>query len=306
MKLLLKFIGIGLIACLNIAAPRAEAMLEVAASVRITSRTEFEAPLAPLGSWVEVRSYGRCWHPVGVSLDWRPYGEGRWLWTDCGWYWDCDEPWGWACYHYGRWVFDAEFGWVWVPDIEWAPAWVYWRIGGGYIGWAPCPPHGTAIGPGYFAFVEVRHFHEPVRRRSIVINDTVVINKTTETHELKRETRSFGGASRTFVINEGPGVAAIERASGSRIRIVPIQEAARRARGPSIARTPVAPQTQRPTSPAVSPNAPQASPGRSQSPASPPHAPPSKFQRSPRDGRTHPRGRSQGPGDTGPDRENGR
>jgi len=32
-----------------------------------------------------------------------------------------DEPWGWACYHYGTWVDDPAVGWVWVPGVEWAP-----------------------------------------------------------------------------------------------------------------------------------------------------------------------------------------
>src|SRR5262249_23599259 len=45
-----------------------------------------------------------------------------------------------AVFHYGRWIFDASHGWVWVPGKEWAPAWVSWRDGSGYIGWAPLPP----------------------------------------------------------------------------------------------------------------------------------------------------------------------
>src|SRR5689334_7249602 len=77
--------------------------LEVSASVRVSAVAEFNAPLASHGTWVEVRGYGRCWRPSGIVVGWRPYCDGEWVWTDCGWYWQSDEPWSWACYHYGSW-----------------------------------------------------------------------------------------------------------------------------------------------------------------------------------------------------------
>ena len=70
------------------------------------------------------------------------------VYTDQGWAWVSDEPWGWATYHYGRWANIDGFGWIWVPGYRWAPAWVSWRYGGGYCGWAPLPP-GTFIGVDY-------------------------------------------------------------------------------------------------------------------------------------------------------------
>jgi hypothetical protein len=100
----------------------------------------FEGSLAPYGQWLVLAPYGRVWRPVGVSPGWRPYLHGYWAWTDDGWFWASDEPWGWATYHYGRWAFDPSLGWVWVPGYEWAPAWVVWRSGGGYVGWAPLLP----------------------------------------------------------------------------------------------------------------------------------------------------------------------
>lgn len=104
----------------------------------IGSVLEFEAPLARYGSWVPSR-FGRAWHPR-VSPDWRPYTVGRWVDGPDGAAWQSDEPWGWATYHYGRWGFDDRWGWVWVPATEWAPAWVAWRDGDQYSGWAPLPP----------------------------------------------------------------------------------------------------------------------------------------------------------------------
>ena len=43
----------------------------------------------------------------------------------------------------------AGTGWVWVPGYTWAPAWVSWRYGDGYAGWAPLPPDSFA-GIDYF------------------------------------------------------------------------------------------------------------------------------------------------------------
>jgi hypothetical protein len=100
----------------------------------------FHESLSPDGEWFENPSYGWCWTPYDLSPDWRPYYDGHWVYTDYGWSWASNEPWGWATYHYGRWFFDESYGWAWVPGTEWAPAWVAWRDGDDYVGWAPLPP----------------------------------------------------------------------------------------------------------------------------------------------------------------------
>src|SRR5712671_2142880 len=133
---------IGLAGALSVGVLNAPARLEVSASFQIGAVADFYDPLASHGAWVQVGSYGRCWRPSSVAVSWRPYCYGHWDWTDCGWYWVSDEPWAWACYHYGSWAYDSGYGWVWVPGIEWAPAWVDWRFGGGYVGWTPCAPRG--------------------------------------------------------------------------------------------------------------------------------------------------------------------
>lgn len=160
------------------------------------------------GSWIEVAAYGYCWQPdVAISAGWRPYSDGYWAYTTLGWTWISYEDFGWATYHYGRWVRLAGRGWVWVPgrdeDLEWGPAWVSWRTGGDYIGWAPLPPrigisygHRTIfgrvdiefdIGPDYYNFVDVRYIGEPVLRDRIYqssqnvtyINQTVNVTNIT-------------------------------------------------------------------------------------------------------------------------------
>jgi hypothetical protein len=90
----------------------------------------FYGSLAPYGGWVDVPDYGLCWRPTVAVTDpyWRPYANnGRWLWTDHGWYWYSDYSWGWAPFHYGRWCSYPGYGWVWAPDTHWGPAWVTWR-----------------------------------------------------------------------------------------------------------------------------------------------------------------------------------
>src|SRR5881398_917108 len=142
------------------------------------------------GNWIDVEGYGYGWQPDLAVNDqnWRPYADGYWAYTDLGWTWVSYEDFGWATYHYGRWAKLSDVGWVWVPgrdaDLEWGPAWVSWRTGGEYIGWAPLPPETSSvvesrpltghldvefnIGPEYYNFVDVRYIGEPVLRERIV------------------------------------------------------------------------------------------------------------------------------------------
>jgi len=101
----------------------------------------FYETLEPYGDWVELGADNYAWRPDDVGRNWSPYSEGRWVWSNDGWYWDSYEPFGWATYHYGRWYNDRYYGWVWTPGDEWAPAWVEWRYDNNYVGWAPLPPY---------------------------------------------------------------------------------------------------------------------------------------------------------------------
>ncbi|HUL51305.1 MAG TPA: DUF6600 domain-containing protein, partial [Candidatus Nitrosotalea sp.] len=249
---------------------KARGTLEVSASLQIHSKADFQAPLASKGTWVDVRLYGHCWRPGGVAVDWRPYCDGWWVWTDCGWYWQSDEPWGWACYHYGTWVYDVTWGWIWVPDIEWAPAWVYWRVGGGFVGWAPCAPHGAVAAPSQFAFVEVAHFRDHVRPSSVIVNNPTISSRTRQSGGAKRETRDIGGSRQSVIVNEGPRAETIQKASGNIVSAVPIQEAVRLTPAGNDATHNATQATGRP-SPKAAPKHPQQNPrGPSQKPVPPP------------------------------------
>jgi len=103
----------------------------------------FQTQLGPYGRWVDVPPYGPAWQPTEASTipGWRPYlNQGYWVNTDQGFYWHSDAPYGDIVFHYGRWLRDVRYGWVWIPGYDWAPAWVSWRNASVYAGWAPLPP----------------------------------------------------------------------------------------------------------------------------------------------------------------------
>jgi hypothetical protein len=101
----------------------------------------FYDELSPHGNWVEYPGHGYVWQP-SLRNDFRPYSTGgHWVWSDrYEWVWVSDYDWGWAPFHYGRWFHDNRYGWLWVPGYEWSGAWVSWRDGGDYYGWAPLRP----------------------------------------------------------------------------------------------------------------------------------------------------------------------
>ncbi len=113
----------------------------------------FYGSMAPYGTWHNIAGHGYSWRPSVALADhsWRPYGDsGHWVWTNHGWYWESEYPWGWAAFNYGRWNEDPEYGWVWSPDTVWGPAWVNWRYSDSHYGWAPLPREARyEIGVGF-------------------------------------------------------------------------------------------------------------------------------------------------------------
>ena len=119
-----------------------------AAPAPVINLPYFQAQLGPYGTWVDLPPYGPVWRPGAAMNDpgWHPYCQGgHWVMTDAGWYWQADDPWGAVVFHYGRWRFDENNGWVWVPGYNWAPSWVAWRRSDGFYGWAPLPPHAEFV-----------------------------------------------------------------------------------------------------------------------------------------------------------------
>jgi len=101
------------------------------------------------GDWNPDPGYGNVWFPH-VSEGWAPYRDGHWAWIDpWGWTWVDDAPWGYAPFHYGRWL-SIRGRWGWVPgpmEVRpvYAPALVVFIGGGGVgfggnVGWFPLGP----------------------------------------------------------------------------------------------------------------------------------------------------------------------
>ena len=190
--------------------------------------SDFYRSLAPHGQWAFVADYGWAWRPGHLAQGWRPYTLGRWVWLEpYGWTWDSYEPWGWAAYHYGRWFSDPLYGWMWLPGDVWAPAWVGWRVGDGFIGWAPLPPgpygydYGSAaIDWSYWNFASQRDFTSPHIDRDLLDRDhsEKVFKRANDVTRF--EERGHEAVSRSI------DRATIERATGRRIedsRIVDVR-----------------------------------------------------------------------------------
>jgi hypothetical protein len=192
----------------------------------------FYTNLAPYGHWVQAPDYGSIWLPFNVASGWRPYSLGHWVMTDYGWTWVSDESFGWATYHYGRWVNEPNYGWGWVPGYDWGPAWVAWRNGGGYIGWAPLPPQVTwsagaglnlagvnldvVLAPTQYCFVPERSFLEPQLQTYIAPparNVTFIRSAPNVTNY------SVAGGR---VVNQGVAVAHIEQVTGKRVAVLKV------------------------------------------------------------------------------------
>jgi hypothetical protein len=58
------------------------------------------------------------WYPTSVRSGWAPYVDGEWVYTDYGWTWVSADPFD-APFHYGTWVWVADYGWAWEPGYVW-------------------------------------------------------------------------------------------------------------------------------------------------------------------------------------------
>lgn len=185
----------------------------------------FHDQLAPHGRWVAAGTYGNCWVPSGVAAGWEPYVDGQWVYSDYGWTWASNDPWGEIPYHYGTWAYVDPYGWVWVPGTVWAPAWVTWAYTDDYVGWAPVPPTFALSATGYFGapvvvtatryvFVPTRQFvGVPVATVRVPAQQAVTILP----HAVK--TTRFD-VSHGVVRVAGPPAARVERAVGHPIQRV--------------------------------------------------------------------------------------
>ncbi|HEY9134117.1 MAG TPA: DUF6600 domain-containing protein, partial [Dyella sp.] len=142
--------------------------------------------LAQYGDWQSDDDYGEVWYPTQVDTGWAPYRSGHWAFiAPWGWTWVDDLPWGFAPYHYGRWIcLRGRWGWVPGPIVRrpvYAPALVAFvgggvRIGvGGPVGWFPLGP-GEVYNPwyrasrGYYTRVNVTNLRERGLARAAIVD----------------------------------------------------------------------------------------------------------------------------------------
>ncbi len=157
------------------------------------------------GNWIDLAVYGRVWQP-GVTSDWAPYVNGDWVWTDRGWMWESDEPFGWVVYHYGNWMQLGAAGWVWVPGYEWSPATVRWYADEEYIGWSPLPPPRASFPMAY----------EPgFENVWVFVPSNVFTNPNVGRYRYSSPPPQ--GGRRPLAVERGPDIREIERRSNLRI-----------------------------------------------------------------------------------------
>ena len=132
------------------------------------------------GDWRADSEYGSIWYPRAIAVDWAPYRFGRWAWVaPWGWTWIDAAPWGFAPFHYGRWL-QIHDRWAWVPGQRaerpvYAPALVAWIGNPGWsvsfsfgaapaVGWFPLAPREVYVphyrySPAYIRRLNITHVH---------------------------------------------------------------------------------------------------------------------------------------------------
>lgn len=219
----------------------AEAQLQVTFSF-------FHEKLTPYGYWEETSAFGPVWRPTNMPVGWQPYySDGHWVYTDYGWTWVSDQPWGDIAYHYGTWYRDS-YGWAWVPGYTWGPAWVTWQYTKNHVGWAPLPPtfsfhlgfgrnrdyyyedypsyyyyagQPVVVHNNYYVFVPAQHITS--------INLSFVRMPVHRNYELMRGSRSITTYTvvNNYIVNPGPRLAVFDPIRRNRQRIKVVMQDAR-------------------------------------------------------------------------------
>ena len=159
------------------------------------------------GDWRDDSNYGHVWFPNRVAAGWAPYHEGHWDWiSPWGWTWVDDAPWGYAPFHYGRWIaVGGRWGWVAGPVAVrpvYAPALVVFIGGGGgwggNVGWFALGPREVYV-PSYRVS---RVYVDRVNISNTTVNvtnitnvyNTTIVNKTTNITNVTYVNRNVQGA----------------------------------------------------------------------------------------------------------------
>lgn len=231
------------------------------------------------GRWEQVAEYGPVWYPRVVPAGWAPYRTGHWVWVSpWGWTWVDEQPWGFAPFHYGRWVMHRH-RWCWVPGTYvrrpvYAPALVGW-VGGSNVsvsvsignspavGWFPLAPREVyvpsyRVSPRYVQQVNVTHVTNITNVTTIINNPQQVV--THIDYRNRRHPHAVTVVPQTVLINRQPvapahgrNIAAVQQFVGQpaqRVVVVappvaaPVVDPIRRRHGGGDAARPAAPGVQ--------------------------------------------------------------
>lgn len=196
------------------------------------------------GDWSEDPDNGEVWYPRGVAVDWVPYHVGHWVYiAPWGWTWVDEEPWGFAPFHYGRWVLvGARWGWVPGPRVVrpvYAPALVGFvggagfglsvTIGGGFSGvaWFPLGPRDVFVpayrcSPRYVQYVNVTNTRVVNVTQVANVYNTVIVNRnvTRVSYTYAGNARAVTAVSHDTFVNARPVAREAVRINDTQIRNV--------------------------------------------------------------------------------------
>jgi hypothetical protein len=195
---------------------RTHALLDAVSARYVSPGTYGVSDLDRYGSWRVVPTYGSVWVPTAVQPGWVPYSTGSWTQDPSyGWTWVDTAPWGWAPYHYGRWVSVGGF-WAWAPGPVgarpvYAPALVAFfggpsvrvgvSIGGPVVGWVALG-WGEPLVPwwGREGFIHRPSWNGWGGPR--VVNNTVITNTTVVSVQNINVYRNSSVRNAVVVVNE--------------------------------------------------------------------------------------------------------
>jgi hypothetical protein len=179
------------------------------------------------GDWQNDPDYGAVWYPRSMFVGWAPYQDGHWVWINpWGWTWVDAQPWGFAPFHYGRWVF-ARNSWGWVPGPVvvrpvYAPALVAFVGGGGFgvsigfgagfagVAWFPLGPRDVFVpsyraSPRYWQNINVTNSRALNATQVTNIYNTVRVNDVTNVHyTYEHNSAAVTAVSRETFVNARP------------------------------------------------------------------------------------------------------
>ena len=174
------------------------------------------------GTWTPSADYGAVWYPNSVPDGWAPYQTGYWSYiAPWGYTWVDAQPWGFAPFHYGRWIWGGR-SWGWIPSPPrpnrgvyirpiYAPALVAWVGAGAAVAWVALGPHEVyvpsyPVSPRYVRDINTSNTRVSTTVINNVYNSTLVNNRTVNATYVNRTAPAAVTATTTAAFSGGQPV----------------------------------------------------------------------------------------------------